>query len=395
MRYQIGRTSKTAISYRIAFCLIIGYQAILLAYAPLYFASLGFTPFQVSVISGLENIAGILGPALLVSQIYPRGLGVTILSGLSGILMLGISPIFGTLFLVTFWALSLFLNRGVFVLINEGALAREREGELNYSESRSWGSASFLVVMYCLGLLVGKFGLLWAIVAGAVMLLLLALTGLNITERLKIESRKTVIDLFRESLSRWHLIFYTSMILIWASHGPAYTYMSIHLLNLGWTTGEMALSWNVAVITEIIVFLLFNRIQKYASLESLLTLCQLACILRWTIISFTSSSILINLSQILHGLTFGLCFVVSQKLLIENIGADYRKPAFAVYFAVTLGIGSLLGKLLAGWSTTFSNFNGDFHHTFLLGTYLALASLIIWTSRRFLLRSYSLQKPLS
>ena len=378
---------STAASYRIAFSLIIGFQAILLAYAPLYFTSLGYTPFEVSLISGMENIAGILGPALLVTRVYPAGLGVTILSGVSGLLMIFISPVFGALFLIIAWALSLFFNRGVFVLINEEAQAKERDGHINYSEARSWGSASFLIVMYAVGVIVGKYGLPWAMKIGVVILLLLSLIGLNIREQIKEEHRKSVLQFLRESFNLWHLIFYLSLTLVWASHGPAYTYMSIHLLNLGWTPGEMALSWNIAVITEIIIFLIFKRIQQYASLEFLLTVAQIACIIRWTIIATTSNSALITLSQILHGLTFGLCFVVSQKLLINNVEAEYRKPAFAIFFATTMGFGSLLGKLIAGWSTRSAEFTGDFHHTFLLGTYLALLSLIVWYSRRFIKRT--------
>lgn len=370
-----------AANYRIAFSLVIGLQAILLAYAPLYFSSLGYTPFEVSVISGMENIAGILGPALLVARTYPGGLGVTILSASSAVLMLFISPLFGSTSLVITWALSLFFNRGVFVLINEGAQAREREGQLSYSETRSWGSASFLFVMYGVGVVVNSFGISCSIVIGSTILFLLALNGLSIREQLIEESPKSLSEFFQESFTRWHLIFFTVMTLIWASHGPAYTYMSIHLINLGWSTEQMAQSWNIAVLTEILVFLAFSKVQRYLSLENFLTLTQIACIIRWTIISTTSNPILINLSQVLHGLTFGLCFVASQKLLVSKVDQVYRKPAFAVYFSVTMGCGSLIGKLIAGWSTTASSFNGDFHQTFLWGVYLSLASLLIWSMR--------------
>lgn len=377
-----------ATNYRIAFSLVIGFQAVLLAYAPLYFTSLGYTPFEVSLISGMENIAGILGPAFLVARTYPGGLGVTILSVGSGLLMLLVSPLFGTAFMILTWALSLFLNRGVFVLINEGAQAREREGRLSYSETRSWGSASFLVVMYGVGLAVGRFGISSSILIGSSILLLLGFNGLSIKDNLKDNSPKSVGDFFRESFSKWHFIFFTVMTLIWASHGPAYTYMSIHLLNQGWTTEQMAVSWNIAVITEILMFLAFKKIERYASLETFLTLTQVACIIRWTILATTSNGVLINLSQILHGLTFGLCFVVSQKLLLNNVEESYRKPAFAIYFSATLGCGSLLGKLIAGWSTTGVSFNGDFRGVFLWGTYLALASIMIWSLRGLCLKKY-------
>ncbi len=327
---------------------------------------------------------GILGPALLVARVYPRGLGVTVLSGLSGLFMLLISPQFGITFLVITWSISLFFNRGVFVLINEGAQVRDREGELNYSESRSWGSASFLVAMYGLGVVVENYGISWAMTIGVVMLLLLAVVGLQIKERPREESLKSIKNFLKESFNRWHLIFYLSLTLVWASHGPAYTYMSLHLVNLGWTPSEIAVSWNIAVLTEILVFLIFKEIQKFLSLGILMTITQIAAVVRWTILAVTSDPILITLSQFLHGLTFGLCFVASQKLLIENIGQDYRKPAFAIYFAVTLGFGSLLGKLVAGWATRSDTFTGDFHQIFFLGTYLAVASLVIWSLRNVL-----------
>ena len=372
-----------ATSYRIAFALIIGFQVIPLAYAPLYFTSLGYSPFEVSLISGMENVAGILGPALLVARAYPFGLGVSILSGVSGLLMGCVSPLFGASILLSGWAFSLFLNRGVFALINEGAQVHDRDGQLSYSETRSWGSGSFLAAMYGIGLVVESYGIHWSMICGIVMLLLLSAVGLNIRDHDKEINPKTVLTFIKESFSSWHFIFYTTLVFIWASHGPAYTYMSLHLVNLGWTPGQIALSWNIAVVTEILIFLVFSRIQKYFSLEFLLTLTQFACIIRWIILWLSSDPVLINLSQVLHGLTFGLCFVVSQKLLLNSVTEQYRKPAFALYFAASLGAGSLLGKLAAGWSTRDADFTGDFHNTFLQGVYLAIISLVVWWFRRF------------
>ncbi len=295
--------------------------------------------------------------------------------------MLFVSPIVGSSLLVTVWFLTLFFNRGVFVLINEGAQARDRLGELNYSESRSWGSASFLLAMYAIGLAIEKFGIAICMPIGVAFLFLLGFVGLNIKEHLKDENPKSVTEFFKIGFNKWHFIFYSVLTLIWASHGPAYTYMSLHLTNLGWSPSRIAISWNIAVITEILVFLAFNRIQRHSSLEHLLTMVLIACVVRWTIISITSEFWLITLSQILHGLTFGLCFVASQKLLAENTEEIFRKPAFAVYFAVTLGVGSLLGKILAGWATRDPNFIGDFHPIFMQGTYLASGALLIWLVR--------------
>ncbi len=383
---------STAANYRIAFALIVGFQAILMAYAPLYFKGLGYSPFEISLISGLENLAGFVGPAILVARSYPKGLGLTILSGISGLLLGLNTPALGAVMIVI-WTISLILSRATFVMVNEGALLKDKEGLLNYSESRSWGSVSFLVVMYVVGIFVEQFGIACIMLVGAIMLLSLSLIGLNIREQIEDTAPKGVIDFLRESFFAWHWIFFISIIFIWASHGPAYAFLSLHLTNLGWSPTEIGLVWNVSVLSEIFLFLIFKRIEKYFTLETYLIFAQVAAVFRWIILSTTTNSVVLITSQVLHAFTFGLCFVVNQKLLERSVSKEYRKPAFALYFGITLGAGSLLGKLVAGWSTNYSSFHGDFSQSFFLGAVLALISLILWAFRQKMPSSQSMQLP--
>jgi PPP family 3-phenylpropionic acid transporter len=349
-----------------------------MGYVPLYFSDQGYSPFEISLLSSAENIAGILGPALLVARRYPSGRGVTILSALSAALLFCITPNLSLPVLCVFWSLSLLANRAVFALINEGGLREDRRGVLSYSETRSWGSASFLIVMYLCGLAVQRFGTEYLMVAGGVFFFILALTSSEIRDGDGTEVHKTVSEFIREAWTPKFTALFLSLMLMWASHGPAYTYYSLHLTQLGWSASSLALSWNVAVLAEIIMFILCSRIERHLSLSMMLMLTQVAAVIRWTLLATVNEPSVVVLTQLLHGLTFGLCFVVSQKILGQAVAEEYRKSAFAAFFALTGGVGSLLGKIIAGYSTKVPGYSNDFTLAFFIGAVLATLSLVAW-----------------
>jgi len=361
--------------FRIAFILIIGFQAVVLAFMPLYFKELGFSAKQIAYLSAAENIANIVGPPIFASLSF----GIAALSGVSALLLL---PILGTkifAWVLLFWTASLFLNRAALNQINELAIRLDLRSLINYSKVRMWGSIGFVVFLQGMGFYLELYGVEDALLIAFLLLILLGGFGFFIKDHRASSKAKSVMEFFREQADRKFFILYIALIGLYASHAPAYVYLSIHLQELGWSHSQISGAWNVGVLSEILVFYFFSKIEEKFDLVTLISISLCAAAFRWALLAYAENGYLILLTQCTHALTFAVSFVASQKLVSLWLPDNYRRSGQAALAAVSSGVGSLLGKLVAGGVAGQMGLKGDFSVLFLGASIVSLASFMVWS----------------
>lgn len=364
--------------FRVSFIVLIGLQALLIAFIPLYFKSLGFSPYEISILSSAENIATMFGPPLLATVAFPRGYGTAILCLLS---MLTLIPAIGSTafnLVLIFWTISLALNRAAFAMINEYAVRSDLNSQLRYSEVRLWGSVSFIAVMQLMGLYVGYYGISFTLKLCLVFLLFLVATGLFLPDRAPVSSKVGIRDFWKVYSGRWMSLFLSASCLHWASHGPLYVYLSIHLEHYGWSPNEISFAWNLGVMSEIFIFAFFSRLEKLYSLSFIFIFSLCLGICRWWAIGVSSNWAAIFISQLLHCFTFAAALLASQKIMSLSVSKQMGKAGQAVLMAVTGGVGTLLGKLAAGIGARELSLAGDFSPLFLGAGVMSLISVLLW-----------------
>ncbi len=67
-----------------------------------------------------------------------------------------------------------------------------------------------------------------------------------------------------ESPRRWFAFICLTLTVVFnaAAHGVVYTYLFYLLNELGWSGERISLAWNIGVVTEIVMFLLFARLRR-------------------------------------------------------------------------------------------------------------------------------------
>ncbi|SER05112.1 MFS transporter, PPP family, 3-phenylpropionic acid transporter [Pseudomonas sp. NFACC02] len=221
-----------------------------------------------------------------------------------------------------------------------------------YSQIRLWGSVGFILTVVGLGRLFEWFSLdlypqaLLVIMAGIV-----ASSWWVPNAQPPASSQRPAGESFLKQLfTPGVLVFYVSVALMQLSHGPYYTFLTLHLERLGYSRGIIGMLWAVGVVAEVLMFMAMSRIlQRFSARHVLITSFSLAA-LRWLLLgNFADHLPVLIVAQLLHAATFGSYHAAAIQFLQRSFGPRQQGQGQALYAALS-GTGGALGALYSGYS---------------------------------------------
>lgn len=248
-----------------------------------------------------------------------------------------------------------------------------------YSQIRLWGSIGFILAVVGMGRLLESFSLAFYPMA------LLAVMGAIVVSSLWVPNAQPISSgqrqagegflrqLFRPGVA----VFFVCVSLMQLSHGPYYTFLTLHLEALGYSRGTIGLLWAVGVVAEVLMFLAMSRILNHFSVRAVLIASFALASLRWLLLgSFADYIAVLMFTQVLHAATFGSFHAAAIHFLQRNFGAGQQGQGQALYAALS-GMGGALGALYAGYSWTLLGAGW----TFAIASVAALAAAILAAAR--------------
>lgn len=330
--------------------LYFGVMGVFLPFFNLYCYHLGFSGFQIGVLSGIRSVALVVFPLLwgLVADRFharrPIYIGCNLVSSLIWVFLL---------FTADFTAMAVILALyGVFyapIISFLEAFTMDALGDdkKSYGRLRAYGSISFILTVLVLGKILDITGvgiIVALILAGS---LVQAAASFRIPD-VQIKKRKTDGAGIRVFFRPKVLIFLTCAFLMLVSHGTYYGFFSIHLETLGLGKTFIGFSWALASTAEILVMIKSDKLFEKFSLERVLIFSFIIAAVRWIILYTAASPVIILFSQILHAVTYGT-FHMASILYIDRLTPDASKTmGQAVNNAVTYGLGLVIGFLFSG-----------------------------------------------
>ncbi len=172
------------------------------------------------------------------------------------------------------------------------------------------------------------------------------------------------------------LAFYLCVCLMQLSHGPYYTFLTLHLESLGYARGLIGQLWALGVVAEVLLFLVMPRLLKRFSLRQVLVASFLLAALRWLLLGTLAGHLPVLLfAQLLHAATFGSFHAAAIHFVQRSFQARQQGQGQALYAALA-GTGGALGALYSGYS--WGSLGPAW--TFAIASVAALAAaFIIWT----------------
>ena len=334
------------------------YFALLGGVAPflsLYFESLGFSPARIGELVAIPMLMRCIAPNLwgwLGDATGQRLLIVRVGALLTALCFAGIFWRQDYWWLAAVMALHSFFWHAVLPQFEAITLAHLGSQSARYSQLRLWGSVGFILTVVLLGLLLQRAGTaVYPMAMFGIMLLIAVCSTLVPQPPRQPASAAVAGDGFVQRLRQPGVpAFFVAVALMQLSHGPYYTFLSIHLEALGYSRGLIGMLWALGVLAEIVLFMFMHRLLAWISLRQLLVVSFALAALRWLLLGKLAEEMLVLVfAQLLHAATFGAFHVASIHLVQQRFGERYQGQGQALY-ATLAGIGGALGALCSGYA---------------------------------------------
>lgn len=358
--------------------LYFGVMGIFLPYFNLYCYHLGFSGFQIGLLSAVRTVAMVLfslfwgnladrfhirKPLYILFNIVSAGISIFYLYTVDFNIMLVITVFYG----IFYSPIISFLE--TFTL---DVLGSEKK---SYGHIRVWGSISFIIIVLIFGKIIDLYSIKIILVFISAGSLLQAVISIKIpyvnivAKKLSIKKKPKVF------FTKRIVVFFVCAFLMLVSHGTYYGFFSIHLKNLGYGNTFIGIAWALAAISEITVMLKSDLIFKKYSMENVLVFSFMVASIRWFILFFARSPSAILISQVLHAVTYGT-FHIASILYIDSLTPDRAKTfGQSVNNAVTYGLGLMVGFFLNGY---LYEITGSFILFIISGSIAFAAGLLLW-----------------
>ncbi|WP_394243189.1 MFS transporter [Halopseudomonas laoshanensis] len=358
------------------------YFALLGGVAPflaLYFNHLGYNAARIGELVAIPMLMRCLAPNLWgwLGDVTGRRLTIVRLGALfTALAFTGIFYRQDYLWLAMIMALHSFFWHAVLPQFEAITLSHLGAQSSRYSMVRLWGSVGFIATVVGLGWLLQILSLdVYPVVMLGIMLAIffcsLTVPAAPVT---KLHHTGIHTEGFLHVLRRpGVLAFFLCAGLMQFSHGPYYTFLTLHLEALGYSRSVIGLLWALGVIAEILLFLVMAKVLSRFTLKQLLVTSLLLAAIRWLVLGSLAEYLSALLfAQLLHAATFG-CFHVAAIHFIQRSFNDRLQGQGQALYATLSGMGGALGALYAGYSW---NTIGAFW-TFTVGGLAALLAAIV------------------
>lgn len=335
---------------------------VLLPFLPVWLKHHGYSTEIIGLLAAVGYVFRFIGSMLSsqrvkqVNQLIPTARSLTWLNVAAAVIL----AFSGESIWLVFPALMLFqlFNSGSMPIADSIASIWQRQLGLDYGRARLFGSIAFVVGSLSAGYLIGLFGetiVVWVMVGFLIFLGLGQLStpqaGFEEKEMVSNGSSITYLQLLKEPEALRMLI---AASLILSSHAAYYTYSTIHWTNAGIATEITSLFWGLAVVAEILFFLVSKRLFKSWSTTRLMMLAAVFSFIRWAIMASTTAIIPMIFVQTLHAITFGMTHFAMIRYISAQLPERVTKLQ-GLYFGLASCAMMALFTFIAGMLYQYSS----------------------------------------
>ena len=333
------------------------YAGLFSTYAPLWFASLGFSTLAIGSIASLQSATRLFSPYAWAWLADHSGQRVRLLRwavGLSLLCSLGflIAPQPAWVVWIT---VALFVCTAAVIPISESALAQlvSPDGALDtrrYGRVRVWGSVGFVMAVMLSGFALEGLGVTWfpALVVALLAGLMLAVMRLPAVAEPPhaADAPQGALSVLREPVVAW---FFAGVFLTVLAHTSLYAFFSLYLDALGYSNSAVGMIWAVGVAIEVLWFWFQSRWAHGLTMHGWLVLAALVTALRLAGVAlFGGIAWVLVLTQFTHAITFAAQHTACIAVINRHFPGRLRGRGQALYAVLGYGASGVVGGVGGG-----------------------------------------------
>lgn len=358
-------------SFYFFYCAILG---AVLPYFGVYLKDSGFSTSLIATSSAILLASNIVAPNFwgwLTDKLGKRARIIQIgnlLACLSFALLFWVESPWAVLFAVVVFS---FCWQGLIAQFEVVTLEEIKDTTLTYGRIRMWGSVGFVGTVSALGLLFDQVSIGYFPHVTLLLFILLWVSTLNIQDTAFLKSAQLGSKLLDTLKKPSMLLVLVAIMFVNISHGIYYTFFSIYLEGLGYSTSVIGGLWTAAIVAEISMFLVINKLFQRLTLHTILLVSLFMGVVRWACLAFYSDSLVVLMfSQTLHAFTFSAVHSVMIEHIQREFKPEHQGKGQAIYNSFCVSAGAGIGAGLAGWLWDWSQSG-----TFMISTLIAIIAL--------------------
>jgi len=343
---------STATSIRVLYALIFLFVGGYANFFPLWLEDAGWNNTLIGWLTGAKYACIVIFPMLWGGFADRLGSRVKTLRVIALLSAVAFVP---TVFTSEFWpvlaAVTVFAacRIGIIPVTDSLTLSHIETNGGDYGRFRLYGSAGFVVGGFLVAAVVGAAG------RHTVPLALLCLLVLTIAVILRMPIDERRQQSHRSSI-RTILTAHPALIrvlivaFLWRFCGQGlYSFLSIHLGDLGVNDVWVPAFWAVGVLAEIIMFQYAEQLFGHIPPFKMLLICLAACVVQYGLMAIITTSYWLYPVMTLHGFTFGMAYYTLVRWLNANVAEDIKTSVQGLFQSVSFGIGGATSAIICGY----------------------------------------------
>ncbi|MGZ5270957.1 MAG: MFS transporter [Ramlibacter sp.] len=248
--------------------------------------------------------------------------------------------------------LLMFTHTSSMMSLTEAAMAHLVAGDWGrYGRVRLWGSAGFMVTVFCAGAWFQRFGMGhfpgWTLLTlAAVLACTWWLPDAREQPAHPQERGAPVLPVLRQPVVRW---FFASLFFHVMAHFAIYGFLSLYLDARGYGKATIGALWAVSVLVEIGWFFTQGRWLPRLPMTRWLVVCGVAAVLR---MALTGGGVrwlpVLVVAQVLHALSFASHHTACIAMITHHFPGRLRGRGQALFTITGYGLGGVLGVVAGG-----------------------------------------------
>ena len=333
------------------------YAGLFSTYAPLWFASLGFSTLAIGGMASLQSATRLFSPyawGWLADHSSNRIRLLHLAVGLSLLSSLGFL-VSGEATWVSVVTVALFLCTAAVIPISEAALAHlvSPDGPLDtrrYGRVRVWGSVGFVCSVTLCGVALQALGVAWFPTLVVILLVLLMGAALRLPRVQEpphdAASPKGAMAVLREPVVAW---FFAGVFLTVLAHTSLYAFFSLYLDSLGYGKAAVGLIWAIGVAVEVLWFWFQSRWAHRFTMHGWLLTAAIVTALRLAAVAaFGATAWVLVLTQFTHAVTFAAQHTACIAVINQHFPGRLRGRGQALYAVLGYGASGVVGGVAGG-----------------------------------------------
>lgn len=226
-----------------------------------------------------------------------------------------------------------------------------RYNNMDYGKTRLWGSIGFMLSSALTGFLVEEFDhkvILLSIIIGLGILFLLTITpAKNMPEGETATSKPSsgILTILKRP-TFWPFLAITS--LLQGAHAAYYGFGAVYWQDIGISEIYIGYFWSMGVVGEIFFLAFGKRFFGNISIATMFAIAALGSVIRWTTLGYAVDVGPIMLSQLLHGVTFGVAHMASMRYMAERVAEEDAVATQSIYAALPFSLAIALLTFVSG-----------------------------------------------